>query len=422
MPTENNFQHDELLRKNPGDRMSTAELMAGAQPESPAWFDAMALCGARLSEAGIRAIVFLHGSIPSTDVFGIQRLDDVGGLKRGYSRGVSGLDALLSLMRDGENGIPPLSYGLAPPLLNDKATKQSLDERLGDAGNFTEPYVALAAHALNNHAARPITCHRLLWASEHHHLGRAVAAVRLLDTLRQLCDSRTFGVGDRILLQAHGQAGLVLALVSNLLCPSPITGRPKLLKLLADYAGQTGQADLAATITRIEPLLGSAASLNGAVLDMVTFGTPVRYGWDPSGLGKLLHVVNHRNLRTDGKTWLAKMELPQITMEMPIAWGGDYVQELAVAGSDALPATESAKAVNKAIWELVEPYDGFERWLECARRAVRFPSEGRCLLADYKDCTGSSNVRDHYYGHAAYTRLNALLFNTTEIVRCLYST
>ena len=49
------------------------------------------------------------------------------------------------------------------------------------------------------------------------------------------------------------------------------------------------------------------------------------------------------------------------------------------------------------------------------------PSEGRCLLADYKDCTGSTDVRDHYYGHAAYTRLNALLFNTTEIVRCLYS-
>jgi hypothetical protein len=138
-------------------------------------------------------------------------------------------------------------------------------------------------------------------------------------------------------------------------------------------------------------------------------------------LGKILHIVNHRNLRTDGKTWLAKMELPQITMEMPIAWGGDYVQALAVAGSDAMPTTEAAKAANKVLWEMVEPYDGFERWLECARRAVRFPSEGRCLLADYKDCTGSTNVRDHYYGHAAYTRLNALLFNTAEIVRCLYS-
>ncbi|MBM4138332.1 MAG: hypothetical protein FJ244_02455 [Nitrospira sp.] len=422
MPTENNFQHDELSRKNPGDRLSSAELTPGTQPESPAWFDAMAQCGTTLSSAGVRAMVFLHGAIHGTDVFGMQRLDDIGGLKRGYSRGVSGLDALLSLMRDGENGIPASPHGLTLPFQNDQVTWILLDQQLGDAGNFTARYVTLAEHALNKHVARSINCNRLLWASEHHHLGRLVAAVRLLDALRQLCERCTFGSGDRILVQAHGQAGLVLAIVSNLLCPSPITGRPKLLAILAAYAGQTGQADLAATISRIEPLLGSAAWLNGTVLDMVTFGTPVRYGWDPSGLGKLLHVVNHRNLRTDGKTWLSKMELPHITMEMPIAWGGDYVQELAVAGSDALPSTDAAKAANKAIWEMVEPYDGFERWLECARRAVRFPSEGRCLLADYKDCTGFTDVRQHYYGHAAYTRLNALLFNITEIVRCLYAT
>jgi len=81
-------------------------------------------------------------------------------------------------------------------------------------------------------------------------------------------------------------------------------------------------------------------------------------------MGRLLHIVNHRNLRTDNKTWLAKMELPQVTMEMPIAWGGDYVQTLAVAGSDAVPTTDAAKTVNKTVWEMVEPYDGFERWLE----------------------------------------------------------
>jgi hypothetical protein len=252
-------------------------------------------------------------------------------------------------------------------------------------------------------------------------VGRAEAAVRLLDALRLLCEKQKLGMGDRILVQAHGQAGLVLALASNLLCASPITGRSKLLGILADYAGQANRPELVAAVARLEQHLGDGSLLNGALLDVVTLGTPVRYGWDPSGIGKLLHIVNHRNLRTDGKTWLAKMELPQITMEMPIAWGGDYVQELAVAGSDALPVTETATVANKAVWELVEPYEGFERWLECARRAVRFPSEGRCLLADYKDCTGSQNVRDHYYGHAAYTRLNAMLFNTTEIVRHLYS-
>ncbi|HET8721555.1 MAG TPA: hypothetical protein VFM24_05975 [Nitrospira sp.] len=420
MPVENNFQHDELSRKNPGERLSVAEL-SGGSPESHEWAQAMAGHGRTLSEAGVRTIVFLHGAIHGTDVFGAQRLDEAGGLKRGYSRGVSGLDALLAAMRQETNGIPPLPSGLMPPLHDDEPTRKLLDDQLGDAGNFTEACVSLTQRALNTSSAGPIACVRTLWSSEHHHLGRAAAAVRLLHDLRSHCEAHHLGTGDRILVEAHGQAGLVLALVSNLLCPSPITGRPKLFGILASYAEQAKQGDLAAQIKRVDSMLTGGNPLNGAMLDIVTFGQPVRYGWDPSGIGKLLHVVNHRNLRTDGKTWLAKMELPQITIEMPIAWGGGYVQELAVAGSDAVPLTEAAKAANKAIWEMVEPFDGFERWLECARRAVRVPSEGRCLLADYKDSSGSTNPRDHYYGHAAYTRKGAILFNTAQIVRTLYS-
>jgi hypothetical protein len=363
--------------------------------------------------------MFVHGAIHGTDVFGTQRLDEAGGLKRGYSRGVSGLDALLAAMRQETNGIPLLPGGLRPPLTNDDATKQLIDHHAGDAGNFTETAMGMLQRALNK-TSTPLRCVRLLWSSEHHHLGRAVAAVRILDELRMHCELHQLASGDRILIQAHGQAGLVLALASNLLCPSAITGRPRLLAILTSYAEQTNQPDLAAVVNRLAPLLSAGSLLNGASLDIVTFGQPVRYGWDPSGIGKLLHIVNHRNLRTDAKTWLAKMELPQITMEMPIAWGGDYVQELAVAASDALPATEQAKAANKATWELVEPFDGFERWLECARRAIRCPSEGRCLLVDYKDSTGSTNPRDHYYGHAAYTRRDAMLFNTGQIVDTFY--
>ncbi len=420
MPIENNFQHDELSRKSPGERLSVAELTDLVPPDSPVWMETMGKCGTALSQAGVAAIVFLHGSIYGTDVFGAQRLDEVGGLKRGYSRGVSGLDALLAAMREESNRIPLLPGGLKPPLLDDDATKHLLDEQIGDAGNFTDDYVQSFKNAINRNLTQPIFCIRLLWSSEHHHLGRAVAAVRLLDELHRLCTQQNLGKGHRILVQAHGQAGLVLAIASNMICPSPITGRPKLFNILSDYAEQINQPKPAETVRPIESLLTTAALLNGVALDVVTFGTPVRYGWDPSGIGKLLHVVNHRNLRTDGKSWLAKMELPHITMEMPIAWGGDYVQELAVAGSDAVPGTESAKAANKRVWEMVEPYDGFERWLECARRAVRFPSEGHCLLVDYKDSTGSTNPRDHYYGHAVYTRRRAQLFNTTQIVRALY--
>lgn len=420
MPVDNNFQHDELSRKSPSERLRVADLADVVSPDSPEWGEALAQSGMSLSQAGVASVVFLHGSIHGTDVFGMQRLDEAGGLKRGYSRGVSGLDALLAMMREESNGIPQLPGGIKPPLADDGATKTLLDEQIGDAGNFTDEYVESFRKSINKHLTQPIPCIRLLWSSEHHHLGRALAALSLLGELHQLCKHQNLGKGHRVLIQAHGQAGLILALISNLLCPSPITGRRKFLEILTTYADQTNQAQLTATIEQLEPLLAAGSFLNGVSLDIVTFGTPVRYGWDLSGIGKLLHVVNHRNLRTDGKSWLAKMELPQITMEMPIAWGGDYLQELAVAGSDAVPVAESAKAANKRIWEMVEPYDGFERWLECARRAVRFPSEGRCLLVDYKDSMGSTNPREHYYGHAVYTRRHALLFNTTQIVRAFY--
>ncbi len=420
MPTENSFRHDELSRKNPGERLAVREATPTALAESSSGQDEMASLGKRLSEAGVRVVVLLHGSIMGTDIFGVQRLDELGGLKRGYSRGVAGLDALLALMRDGSNGISPLPGGVTPPLPNDDTTKRLLDEQIGDAGNFTNAYVELMKQSLNRGLDRPIHCVRELWSCEHHHLGRALAAISMLGRLRDWVEGHKLGQGDRILVQSHGQAGLILALVSNLLCMTAAGSRTRLFDLLSNFAAQNDRPDIASTILRVAPLLSNGALLNGATLDIVTFGMPVRYGWDPSGLGKLLHIVNHRNMRTDGKTWLSKMELPQITMEMPIAWGGDYVQELAVAGSDAVPATEQAKAANKAVWEMVEPFDGFERWLECARRAVRMPSEGLGILADYKDSTGSTNVRDHYYGHAAYTRLNAMLFNTTEIVHTLY--
>ncbi len=420
MPIENNFQHDEMSRKNPGERLAVREFTPGSPPESPAGQEAMAALGTQLAQAEVRVVVFLHGTLLGTDLFGMQRLDEVGGLKRGYSRGVSGLDALLALMREGGNGIPPLPGGLTPPLKNDDATKKLIDDQAGDAGNFTNAYVESFRKTINRNVPRPIVCVRELWSCEHHHLGRTIAACTMLDRLRGLCAEHKFGAGDRILVQAHGHAGQILALASNLLFPGSLSSRKKLFEILAAYAQQTNNSEIPSIVQRIEPLLPAGTLLNDAMLDVVTFGTPVRYGWDPSGLGKLLHVVNHRVLRTDGKTWLAKIELPQITMEMPIAWGGDYVQQLAVAGSDAVPTTEQAKAANKAIWELVEPWDGFERWLECARKSVRCPNDGHCLLVDYKDCTGSTNVRDHYYGHASYTRLNAMLFNSTVIAESFY--
>jgi hypothetical protein len=416
MPIGNNFQHAVYSRSDPGDRVGYRELVAGAPTDSLAWQDAMAAMGTQLALAGVRLVVFLHGTAFGTDLFGIQRLDEAGGLKRGYSRGIAGLDALLALMREGANGVPALKGGQHPPLTDDDFTKHLIDEQAGDAANFSHAYVELFKKAINRSTDRPIRCERVLWSSEHHHIGRSQAAIHGISRLHALATEQKLGPGDRLLVQAHGHAGLVIALASNLLAPHESADRPAFIGILKDYAKQTGASTGAIELID-QP---SDHPLNGASLDVVTFGTPVRYGWDPSGLGKLLHIVNHRPMRVDGKRWLAKMELPQITMEMPIAWGGDYVQQLAVGGTDAMPTSPEANAANKVLWELLEPYEGFERWLECARKSVRCHNDGHCLLVDYKDSTATSTAKDHIYGHAAYTRINAMLFNTTEILKCGY--
>src|SRR5688572_6922313 len=270
MPIENGFQHDEMSRKNPGERLTAREVTPTPPPESPPEQDAMAILGKRLSHAGVRIIVLLHGSIMGTDVFGVQRLDELGGLKRGYSRGVAGLDALLALMREHSNGIPLLPGGLKPPLANDEATKKLLDEQIGDAGNFTHTYLELMRHALNRGLERPIHCARELWSCEHHHVGRALAAVWILGRLRDWIEEHELGQGDRILIQAHGQAGLVLALVSNLLCVALNSPRTRLLDLLSAFASQVARPDITSTIERVAPLLSNGAILNKATLDVVT--------------------------------------------------------------------------------------------------------------------------------------------------------
>jgi hypothetical protein len=424
MPIGNNFQHQPYSRADPGERVAYREFTAGAPPDSLAWKDEMARLGGLLAKSGVRAVSFVHGLHLGSDLFGAQRLDEVGGLKRGYSRGIPGMEALLALLREETNGLAAAQGGKNPPLSDDAETKGLLDEQIGDACNFTDAYVELFRKAVNRNLPRPIACTRYLWSSEHHHLGRAQAAWRLLEQLRTICTETKLGAGDRLLVQAQGHAGQVLAFVSNLLAPGESSGREAFFQILKSYDERAQAApEVTQRLQQVERLLQEGAMLNGAVLDIVTFGTPVRYGWDTSGVGKLLHVVNHRMMRTDGKRWLAKMDLPQITMEMPLVWGGDYVQQLAVAGSDAAtPTSPEGQTANKALWELLEPWDGFERWLECARKSVRCPNDGLCLLVDYKDAStsGGGNPHDHVYGHAAYTRTNVLLFNMTEIVRLLY--
>ncbi|MDA0738282.1 MAG: hypothetical protein O2999_05795 [Nitrospirae bacterium] len=420
MSEENNFLHAKYSRSDPGDRVNYLTLETGAQPFSPAWKDALGLTGQTLYDSGVRAVLLLYGSYLGADVFGSKRLDDVGGLKRGYSRGIPGLESLLAMLRPGEFEKSQDAPALAPPFSNDEAIKTRIDKLVLDRGNFTAEYAQGLEEGLSS-LGSPITCVRHLWSSLHHHLGRMEGALDLLHELRLLQQKLNLTEKHRVLIIAHGHAGQLTALLSNLMAPVESLVRDDLFEILGQFYSQSDTPRPALShLQELDQFLATNQHESFPAIDVVTLGTAIRYGWDTGGIGKLLHLVNHRPLRSDGKQWLAKMDLPQIVMEMPIATGGDYVQQLAVGSTDAVPANPLEEEINQTLRENLEPYEGFERWLECARRVTRCPNDGHCLLIDYQDA-GSETAMDHLYGHACYTRLPSLLFQTRQIAQALYS-
>ena len=373
----------------------------------------------RLEDAGVRGILFLNG-FPFTDLFGAGRLDEVGGLKRGYSRGIPGMESLLTLLRPLSNGFIDGSDALSPPLDNNSENIRKLDQLAGDAANFSSESIAMFQKAVDQHAGGRLRTTRYIWTSLNHHLGRVKAAFDLIDFIEEWVKNLTLAPQERVLLQAHGHAGQLLGLVSNLISPEESSNRQILFQVLADHYERNQDQEL--STDRLENLyrrLTEQPFLGGAALDIVTYGTPVRGGWDLTGIGHLLHFVNHRPVRGDGKQWLAKLELPQIAWEIPMISGGDYVQQLALAGSDRSLESPESELVNQEIREIVEPYDGFERWLECVRRGTRCQNDGKCLLIDY-EVNGNDSPRSHLFGHGCYTEKRAMLFNTSQIIEQLY--
>lgn len=415
MPHNNNFQHATYSRSDPGDRMRYCTFQPGPVFDSPGWFEVMGQVGSRLSQAGIKGILFLNGH-PYMDLFGSARLDEVGGLKRGYSRGVSGLESLLALLRPTTNGIYRSDDSIHPPLKNDSVSLSTLDKVAGEVGNFTTAYVQAFSKAIRQNGQNSIMCERYVWSSVNHHLGRVEATMDLLDFLEKWLSKNTIGQGTRVLLVGHGHAGQVLALLSNMLSAGEAEARPGVFEILGRYwQACPEKSHLIDRLEALYQLVSEGRLLNGAVLDIVTQGTPVRYGWDTSGIGKMLHIVNHRPIRPDGKRWLSKMDLPQIAWELPYLSGGDYVQQLAVAGTDECPVTPAARQAVEDFRDIFEPYDGFERWLECARRNTRCQNDGRCLLVDYP-VQPDSGPREHLFGHGCYTASPAMYFMAREIM------
>ena len=173
---------------------------------------------------------------------------------------------------------------------------------------------------------------RVAWSSENHHLARA---------RRGLSDRRLgrtgYGPEDRVLMWGHSHAGNVFAIATNLLAADAAQRESSFFAAGRCYYHQRWFGGLSKPVwDRVRQWLELPRdSRQLPHLDLVTFGTPIRYGWDSDGYAKLLHFVYHRP-----RSGVAEYRttLPRSIEDLLHATDGDYVQQLGIAGTNLPPA------------------------------------------------------------------------------------
>lgn len=368
----------------------------------------MAAVGATLARANVAAVYLVHGTFTGNDPLGL----------------------LTELARFA----PRLSERLR------RVAKGAADLVIGETGNYTAGFAARMETALSAGAGRTIPVRRFHWSGQNTHVSRADGAVRLIDELAKLAMTqlppapspaagRAGEGGDagkrispispapphqgernpakpesppsRILLWSHSHGGNVLALASNLL-GGDAGARREFFQAASLFYRRRGvsSVDFSAW-QRVEDLLASDVHpLRRLPLDMVTFGTPIRYGWETAGYSKLLHFVYHRPHHPE-RRWRARF--PPRWLGVLAAREGDFMQHLGIAGSGFPPNPLAFRtlAANRRLRQLVG--SAARGWLLSRMQAgARVPDEGTTLLVDYADPAWFP-LR-HVLGHALYTR------------------
>ena len=295
-----------------------------------------------------------------------------------------------------------------------RTIKRLIDRLTDDQGNYTESYARLFAAALHRPGVPRIPVRLFHWSSENHHLGRADGAVRLIDELASLDPTQH----RRILLWGHSHAGNLFALMSNLLAGSRETVEAFFAAAEVYYRWPiVGCVDIPVW-DRVRSRFQAGRPIPEAIaLDMVTFGTPIRYGWDSGGYARLLHFINHRPI--EGLPAYLAAFPPKLANVLRGA-EGDYVQQLGIAGTNTMPSLFAWRAwlADSRLNRLLQSESVEESLAARFQAGAIVPEEGTTLLVDYGRPKGT--VAKHHAGHAVYTRKEWLLFHAEEVVRQFY--
>ena len=338
--------------------------------------------GAALRRAGVAAVYLVHGTFVGSDALGV-------------------LAELARVFPSAGNAVR-------------RVIKRIVDKVAGEAGNYTPDFAQCFQQSMHQKGEPEIPVRLFHWSSENHHIGRADGAVRLIAELGSL----DLKPSQRILLWGHSHAGNVFALMSNLLA-----GDPRAVERFFEAAAiyyrwpVVGCTDIPVWKRVCELLSRQPTPLAGVPLDMVTFGTPIRYGWNSTGYSKLLHFINHRPAEGLPKY---RAPFPPKVEDVLAGADGDYVQQLGIAGTNVMPSLFAWRAwmADNRLDRLLQAEPSKARALERFQAGAIVPDEGTALLVDYGRPQGG--IAEHLAGHAVYTRKKWLLFHAEEVVRRLY--
>jgi hypothetical protein len=307
---------------------------------------------------------------------------------------------------------PQLAQGLS------RCGKRLVDLITGEAGNYTDPFVQVLQAGLSAGAGQTLPVRRFQWSSQNNHIARADGAIGLLDALATWATDSTLPEAARVQLWAHSHGGNVLALMTQLLGAEPAVRTDFFEAAQSFYQPWIRSSVDQPAWQRVRELLEDAAHpVRRLQLDLVTFGTPLRYGWHPAGYAQLLHFIHHRP-PTQGKAYQAPVPLK--LRRACTAQEGDYVQQVGIAGTNFMPLPWAPRTwlADRRLGKLLEA-DLAKEWLVTRlRHGARVPDAGQTLLVDYRSI--SRWPHRHLAGHALYTLRQWLPFHGQQIAQHFY--
>jgi hypothetical protein len=380
MPIDNAFRHQTYSDEPP---LVAYELHRAPEPNELSGLTGLvSTAGECLRRAGVDRVVLVHGTFRGDDALGLaRRLERVVPIAAGWLR---------------------------------QMNREWVDRTARNVGNYTHDYARRFTELLRSDG-EGVGVSRFVWSGENHHVGRADGAVRLIDHLLQQAPSH----GSRVLLWGHSHAGNVFALMTNLLAgPSPALDQFFQACRPLFSSSQVSRIDRDRWRRVQHWVVNERDLVNSLKLDIVTFGTPIRYGWETRGYHKLLHLVHHRPVAG----------LPEYRARFPFTWddarkarAGDYLQQFGIAGTDFPPSLVAWRAmrVESSLRRLLQADLRRRDVVQWLKLGVRVADEGTVLLINYPD--DEHHQREQLLGHGIYTSLDWLPYHLQQVVSRFYA-